>query len=133
MKTLAQSEAAAELHPELEVPTSVNGASEKVEPPSGVPPFCPIISIPPGFSRGQGKGFFSVDFCCPLCGSEFWGTSGLFGLCNGSKTDDYGSGWKAVERCTFKWLRTDDWRVFVDGVSGIGFASRDDFERAVGP
>jgi len=71
------------------------------------------------------SGFLSVEFRCPWCGSDRWGTIGERGRCNGSSLDGLG-------RCPFSWARYEDFRVFVNTTTGKSFGSALELERIVG-
>jgi len=66
------------------------------------------------------RGFLSVVFLCPTCGSR----------------DRFGSEGPRVghcKRCNFSWARQYDWRVFVDAATGHGFRTLTEFLTQVGP
>lgn len=71
------------------------------------------------------SGFLSVEFRCPWCGSDRWGTVGERGRCGGVARDGLG-------RCVFTWARYEDYRVFVNLATGRRFASALELERVIG-
>jgi hypothetical protein len=147
MKTLPRSPEPSESQEPLEVPAQSTEGAEKGQPPSVLESACPIISIPAAPpARQQGRGFLAIEFVCPRCGSRDWGTTHLSGLkgyqpsrgqCNGTKTDEFGGGFRAIERCTFEWLRSEDWTVFqrltrTSEGQPLYFSSSEEFEAIVG-
>jgi hypothetical protein len=85
----------------------------------------PIINSPS--PRPYRRSLSSTEFVCPKCRSGRWGTKVLegveFGICNGYSNED-------LPRCSFEWLRSDDWTVFRDVDTHARFASFEAFELA---
>ena len=59
----------------------------------------------------------NVVFCCPKCGSRYYGTSGGMGLCHG---EPFPRG------CRFSWDRDEDWKYF-QHVTSLIFESKEEF------
>lgn len=72
-------------------------------------------------STNANEGLRSVEFRCPMCTSDKWGTeeSGMIGRCRG-------------DGCTFRWNRRRDFRVFVRKADGRGFRSPVELEAQLG-
>lgn len=86
-----------------------------------------------GQVAGPARGFTSVEFRCPKCGSRRWGSnslarglecSGDWGFCNGSL--------RIGKPCDFRWERSNDWRFFYEIPSGAAFPSPAEYAKRIG-
>jgi hypothetical protein len=68
-------------------------------------------------------GFEAVDFRCPVCKSNKWGTHAFVGECHGMRHDG--------KPCDFRWSRRHDYSVFVRP-DGRGFRSPLELEQVIG-
>jgi|HubBroStandDraft_2_1064218.scaffolds.fasta_scaffold09324_8 hypothetical protein len=80
--------------------------------------------------RAFGPFSASTEFRCPKCGGKRWGTRTVEGVEIGACAGTRGHQHSLFDRCSFVWLRSDDWTVFRDVETGYRFGSFAAFELA---